>query len=188
MAMLAALPALMAAAAPVMTIASGALTAIGTIAAGNAAAEQGRLAQQAAEFEAKQLDIKGKDEKAAAQREMLELRRQKEGALSRLQATSAASGFSATDPTTLSLADEVAKYGTYQEQTALYGGDVRQRNANLAAAGKRFEGARELMLGESRRTASYLNATGTILGSLSTLGTKYGKPTAASSAAYRYGT
>ena len=187
MAMLTALPALMSAAAPVMTIASGALTAIGTIAAGNAAAEQGRLAQQAAEFEAKQLDIKGKDEKAAAQREMLELRRQKEGALSRLQATSAASGFSATDPTTLSLADEVAKYGTLQEKTALYGGDVRQRNANLAAAGKRFEGAQYLQLGEARKQASYFSAAGTILGGLSTLGTKYGGGSSASSSSYRYG-
>lgn len=179
--------AVLAALTPFLTAASVGMTAIGTIAAGQAAAQQGQLAQQAAEFEAKQLDIKGKDEKAAAQREMLELRRQKVGALSRLQATSAASGFSATDPTTLSLADEVAKYGTLQEQTALYGGDVRQRNANLAAAGKRFEGARELMLGESRKTASYFGAAGTILGGLSSLGTKYGAAPRRTSDSYRYG-
>ena len=179
--------AVLAALTPILTIASTAVTAIGTIAAGRAAAEQGRLAQQAAEFEAKQLEIRGKDEKAAGQREMLELRRQKVAALSRLQTVSAASGFSATDPTTLSLADEVAKYGTLQEQTALYGGDVRQNQANLAAAGKRFEGARELMLGQARERSSYFSAGGTILGSLSTLGTKYCAVPRRTSDAYRYG-
>ena len=152
-----------------------ALTALGSIASGRAAAAQGRAGQQAAEFEAKQLDIKSKEEKAAGQQEMLQYRRQKNLALSRLQTVGAGSGFSATDPTSLALADEITKYGTFQEQLALFGGTARERDLQLAASGRRFEGASALALGKAKRNASYLNAAGTIIGGVSSMADKYAK-------------
>ena len=51
----------------------------------------------------------------AAGRDMLQLLRQKNLALSRLQAVGASSGFSATDPSNLALANEISKYGTYRK-------------------------------------------------------------------------
>ena len=119
-------------------LAGSAVSAVGTIASGQAAAEigqqqalisrqQGEAAQKAANFEAAQLEIQGKEEKALAQREMLQLRRQKRLTLSQLQGRAAASGFSATDPTSLALADEIERYGTYQEQLALYGGTAKEK-------------------------------------------------------------
>ena len=168
-------------------IASTAMTAVGTIAAGQAAKEQGELSKRASDFEAKQLDIKAKEEKAAGQREMFELRREKDVALSRLQTVGAASGFTATDPTALALADEVAKYGTYREQLAMFGGTQRERDLELAAAGRRFEGEQARLLGSARQRSSYFDAGGTILGGLSTMATKYAKRSSGSTAAYRYG-
>lgn len=181
----------MAAIAAIATGVSGALQAAGTIAAGKASAQQGQLAQFAANYEAKQLDIKAKDEKASAQREMLELRREKESTLGRLQTVAAGSGFSATDPSTLSIADEISRYGTYREGLALYGGDVRSQDMKLAAAGRRFEGARALQSGLAAKKASYLSAAGTIAGTISSMASKFapagggfGTP---SGGGYRYG-
>src|SRR3990167_2081515 len=141
----------MAALATIATIASlagTAVTAVGTIASGRERAAMAEAAgvasQQAGEFEAKQLDIAAGEEKAVAQREMLELRRKKKLALSSLQARAAGSGFTATDPTTLAMADEIEKYGTVQEQMAMFGGTAREREARLAAAGRRFSGASAL--------------------------------------------
>ena len=138
------------------------MQAQGTLAAGKAA-------QQAAEFEAKQLDIKAKEEQAAAQRDMLDQRREKELALSKLQSNAAASGFSATDPTALALADEIEKYGTYKEQMAMYGGESRRQGITAQAAGRRMEG-------KAARIGSQYSAAGTILGGISTMASKYASP------------
>lgn len=168
----------------VASLAATGVTAMGTIAAGKAK-------QQAAEYEAAQLDVKAKEELAASQRDAEELRRKKDLTLSTLQANSAASGFSATDPTTLALADEISRYGTVQEQMAMYGGVSRSEGIEAQAAGRRMEGA------AARRGATYEaigtglaqlgrigggeKASGTILGDISSMARKYGTATPASS-------
>lgn len=168
--------------ATIASMAGTAVTAIGTIASGSAQADyyarQGAATKEAADFEAKQLDIKAKDEFAAGQRDMLQLRRQKNLALSQLQARGASSGFSATDPSNLALADEIEKYGSLQEMTALYGGESKAKDLRLSAAGRRFTGDTTASLysdySDSIRTGSYLNAAGTILGGASTMATRFG--------------
>jgi hypothetical protein len=179
----------------IAAIAGTAVGAAGTIAAGQhassaAAAEQQRLVREGAarktslEFEAKQLDVQAKNERAFAQREMFEKRRTKDIALSTLQARSAASGFSATDPTTLSLADEISRYGTLQEQMAMFGGESRANDLQLGAAGRRFSGESAMQSaiaqgeaakaeGRAKRNASYFSAAGTILGGLSSMAGKF---------------
>lgn len=179
-------------------IASTAISAVGTIASGHAAEQQGRALQQqyiqqgqankqAMEFEAEQLENQAKTEFALGQREMFEKRRGKELALSSLTARSAASGFSATDPTTLALGDEISRYGTYQEQASMYGGEAAAEGLNLSAAGRRFSGEQGLRSaiasgeaaaasGRAARNASYFGAAGTILGGLSGMAGKYGSP------------
>lgn len=117
----------------------------------------GRAQQQAANYEAAQLDIKAKEEMAAAQLDAQQLRRNKELALSTLQARSAASGFSATDPTTLDLAGEIQEYGTLQEQLALYGGKSRRAGIEAQAEGQRAGGS-------AAAQGSGYSAFGSILG------------------------
>src|SRR5690554_873728 len=171
----------MAALATIATIVSTAATAMGTIVAAQGARAQGKAAQAAAEFQAQQLDIKAKEEQAAAQREAQEARRRKELALSELQAKSAASGFSATDPTSLALADEIARYGTMQEQMAMYGGASRRAGLESQAFASRFEGR------AARRAARY-DAASTILGGVSSIANRFaGTARTPAQANYRYG-
>lgn len=180
--------------AAVASIASAGVTAVGTIAGGQQQAafleQQGREQQRAAEFEAAQLNIQAKNETALAQRERMQIQRQKKLALSSLTARAAGSGFSATDPTALALADEIEKYGTLQEQMAAYGGRVRSNELNLSAGARRFSGARALEAGYTQagltRTNSLFSAGGTILGGISSFAEKYGKRLPSATAQYRY--
>jgi hypothetical protein len=150
-----------------MIAAVASMVGAGVQAAGTIAA--GKDAQKAANYEAAQIDIRAKEEQAAAQRDALEYRHKKDLALSELQSKSAASGFSATDPTTLALADEITKYGTVQEQMAMYGGTSRRTGLEAQAAGRRMEGA------AARKGAAY-SAAGTILGGISSMADKYRRP------------
>lgn len=181
---------------PIVGAIGAGVSAVGTIAAGREAeraglAEQQRLIQEgqarqtALEFEAAQLDIQAKNERALGQREAFQKKREKNLALSRLQTVAAGSGFTATDPTALALADEISKYGTLQEQTALYGGEAEAERLKLAAAGRRFsgqsaltsayaQGAAAAESGRAARRASMFSAAGTILGGISGMAGKYG--------------
>ena len=160
--------------APYAAIASTALTAAGTIASGNAARAQGQAMKQASEYEAKVMESQGKDAQATGQRQAEQYGRQKRLALSALTTRGAAGGFTATDPTALGLADEISRYGTFQEQMAQYGGETHRRDLEAGAAGRRYEGVVGDLLGKEKQNASYLSAAGTIAGGFTDLGTKYG--------------
>jgi hypothetical protein len=172
--------------ATIASIAGTAVTAVGTIAAGNAKAAQAEAEARAADFQAKQLDVQAKDARAMGQRDMLEARKKKQLALSALQARAGSSGFSATDPTALALADEIERYGTHQEQMAQYGGTVGARDASLSAAGRRFTAGVYRDLAPRFESAGYMGAAGTILGGISTIGAKYAQRTPPSTVG-RYG-
>lgn len=160
--------------APIATVIGTGVSAMGTIAAGKAA-------KQSADYEAAQLEIKAKEEKAAGQRQAQEFARRKDHALSTLQARGASSGFTATDPTTLAIADEIARYGTMQEQMAEYGGTSRMVGTQAQAEGRRMEG-------RAASSGARSKAFGTILGGIADIGSKYNpRPAQAGGASYRYG-
>lgn len=181
----------------VTAVAGAGLTAMGTIAAGQAQADQANaqaqiVAQQAraqeiaAEYEAKQLEQKGKEELAQGQQEMLEQRRRKNLALSTLQSRAAGSGFTATDPTALNLAGDIAEYGSLQEQMSLYGGLSRRTGAEAAARATRYnaasgtyvaglESAAYRQSASAAKRGGYLGAAGTLAGGLSEGATLYSK-------------
>ena len=150
-----------------------AVEAAGTLAAG-------REAKKAAEFEAAQLEKEGKQRQASAQIEGEQYKRQKDLALSELQAGTAASGFSATDPTSLALADEITRYGTYQQQLAQHGGKVQRAGLETRARGRRMEGQAALK-------GSRYSAVGTILGGVSSAAGRYAKSKSSGGGSYRYG-
>lgn len=153
-------------------IAGTALSAVGTIAAG-------RAQQKAANFEAAQMEAKGLEERAGAQREALAAARQKRLALSRIQANAAGSGFSATDANTLDLMGETDEYGTYQQGIIQYGGESRQNYYKAQAKATRASG-------QSAYKGAMLSAAGTIVGGAVTMFDKYGRPGYGASAG-RYG-
>lgn len=193
------------------SLGSTAASAVGTIAGGSASAAAsgleasaigqradavlatGQAGLESAKFDAAQLRDKGLEETAQGQQDMIQARRLKNLTLSTLQARSAASGFTATDPTTLKLADDIEKYGTLQERLALYGGLSRARGLRNQANARMYEGKTGLQAakaeskalktsaaatrsaGSAAKTGSYLSAAGTILGGISTMASKYGK-------------
>ena len=194
----------------ILSLVGTAVSAAGTLAAGRQAQaqaeyqarayeQQGKIQQQALEFQAKQYELAGKEEQAAAQQEAEAHRREKRLALSRLQTQAAASGFTATDPTSLAIADEIERYGTYKQQLANYGGEARRANLEDEAAARRYEGeaarsgaqisaTASRLEGRSARQNATFSAIGTLAGGIGQGLSRYYQPFSSSAApSYRYG-
>lgn len=171
------------------TVAGTAMSYMGQRAAAKGTIAAGQAAKQAADYEAAQLDIKANEERAAARVEADEFLRRKELALSSGQAKGAASGFTSTDPSSLAIADEISRYGTVQEQMALYGGESRAEGTKAQAAGRRFEGNAALQGAGLKAKGQKLEAAGTILGGISTLASRFApaSTTSSSDSAFRFG-
>ena len=137
------------------TVASTAIGAAGTMAAGDNAVAMGKY--QAAEYEQQ-----AESATAMGQRSMLEERRKAGLVESTLQARAAGGGASATAPSTLNVAGEIAKRGEYNAlmdlssgqnqaagltnmgQAAMYGGKIAQEGDMYSAAGTIAGGAGSL--------------------------------------------
>jgi hypothetical protein len=176
------------------TIAGGLLQASGQQQAASIAAQgqrQAAASQKASlDYQAKQLEMQGKEEQAAAQHEMFQQRRQKDLALSALQARGAASGFETTDPTGLQIGEDIAKYGTLQEMMAAYGGSSRRTGLNAEAIGRRAEGD-AIVSGANYSAAGTLagarsSAMGTILGGLTSGFSRFAEYQPTKTTSYRY--
>lgn len=117
-----------------------ALGAAGTIGAGVAAKNE-------ADYEAKQMEIKGAEERAAAQREAQLKRREGQLVQSRQQALAAASGAGAgfDAPTIVKMMTDTAGEAEYNAQTVNYGGLSRATGLMDSARGRRAAGKASFM-------------------------------------------
>lgn len=158
-----------------LTVAGGALSAGGTLIGGAAAADAGASSQQASYFKAAQEDQAAQESRASSQRDSLEKGRQTQLALSTLQARSAAGGGSASDPGVLNLAGDISGRGEYQSLLDMYKGENRARGLEDQAIGSRLTGDAAKAEGEAKRSASYLSAAGTIIGSAGSAYRTYNK-------------
>lgn len=143
------------------SIAGGGVSAIGTIASGNAA-------RDAAYFKAAQEDQQANEARAVSQRQAEENRRRAGLATSRIQALSAASGGGASDQSILKLSGDVAGRGEYQALSDLYTGENRARGLEDAAMADR-------MTGDAQASASKFKAFGTLLSSAGGIYEKFNK-------------
>lgn len=161
----------MAALSAIMSVVGTVISAAGTMAAA-------KQQEQAADWQAKEYERQAKAERAASQQEAQQLERRKDLAQSRLQTVAAASGFSATDPTSLNVGGEIERYGTMQEQMARYGGEDRAAGLNSQATLARLSG-------QAAATGARYKAMGTIIGGIGGLA-RYGGggSTAGSSSGY----
>jgi hypothetical protein len=125
------------------------VSAIGTIAAG-------AQAKTAADYQAEQLDQQAKEETAAAQREALQAKKERDFALSRQQAVAGASGLGALDETVVNLAGDIAQQGALNEGMIRYGGEERAKGRRAQAVSARLEG-------QAKQTGSYFSAAGTLM-------------------------
>lgn len=124
----------MAAALPIMMVAS---TVLGTV----GAFQQGQAAQKAAAFEAAQADQQAGQVRAQSQRVAEEERRKTRVLQSRTQALAAASGAGAQDPTVVNLDAQIGATGEYNALSALYEGENKARGYEMQADAARYEGA-----------------------------------------------
>lgn len=131
---------------------SGISTAVGiagTISAGN-------TAEEIAQYEAQQLEIKANEARAVGQRKAEDATRDKNFVLSRQRSTAAKSGFGALDESVLQLMGDVEEEGTRQKLTDRAIGENRGRGFEDAATIRRVEGRAE-------KRAALFDATGQAL-------------------------
>lgn len=149
----------MAALAAVAGVIGTVVSAVGTIAAGNDA-------KNAAEFKAKQEEMRANEERAAGSRTMQAERRQKDLALSSLTARAAAASGDTTDAGVVELAGGIENEGELQALQAFARGENTARGYEDQAMASR-------MSGESAKRASFWRAGSTILEGGSSLYGKY---------------
>lgn len=160
----------------VATVASGALSAAGTIMGGNAAAAAGQSQKNAAYFKAAQEEQAAGEARASSQRSAFDKQRQTNLLQSKLQADAAASGGGAADPTVVNLSEGIAGRGEYQSLMDLYTGENRGRGLEDQAMGSRLTGDAQAAEGEAKKNASYLSAAGTLIGSAGSAYKTYKNP------------
>lgn len=147
------------------TIAAGAAVAgtvasvAGSVIQGRAQRRAGEAAQDAANYEARQLDASAGEEVAAGQREGFEIDRQTDLLGSRQQAVAAASGAGGDDPSITDAMSDVQREGSYRRNLALYGAIQRGRGLRGQAEATRRSG-------QAARAGSRLAAAGTIIGGI----------------------
>lgn len=149
------------------SLVSGVGTLIGGSSKASAEEEMGRLAQQGAEFQAKQFEGAADESRMASERVALDTQRKGRLALSSLVARAAAGGDATTSGDVLKLTGDIAGRGEYEALADLYTGENRARGLLDEATAKRYEGAAKEYAGkvaaQGDRTGSYFGAAGTIL-------------------------
>lgn len=127
--------------------------------------QQAAKAEQAnANYQAKQLDMKAGQDRAIAQREGLEARRQARLANSRVQALAGGGGL---DEGVLELTGDIAGEGEYNALTNLYEGEQSALGREGQASGLRVQGA-------AARTAANYKSASTVLSTASSMYGSYG--------------
>lgn len=144
----------MEAAAVILPIVAGGIGAVGTL-------YEGQVANQSAQFEARQLQEKAAQEEALAGQEAAAKRREARLANSRNLAVAAAGGGSAGDPTVIQLMGDVEAEGQMNALTEMYKGLTRKADLLTQASVTRTQG-------RNARTASYIGAAGTLFDGFST--------------------
>lgn len=105
--------------------------------------------------QARDLEERAVEVKAASQREMLEERRRKELVASRALAVSAAGGGGALDPTVVDILADIEGEGAYRESVAMYQGEQEALDLRLKAENLR-KGVTAMERGYRTRQATTL--------------------------------
>ncbi len=127
---------------------------------------EGKAASKAATFEANQMDEQALEERAYAQRDMIEQKKEANLVKSRALMLSAAGG-GASDVTNTNIIGDIHAEGEYRALTALFNGEERARGLETESAVTRYEG-------KAARRAGNVKAIGSIFDTGSSLFSRYG--------------
>ena len=129
--------------------------------------QQGEAAMDAAKLQALQLRMRANNERALAQQEAEQKRREMRYAQSRAQAVAAASGAGASDPTVVDLMGDLEETGEYEALSALWSGENQARESEFAARVAKYEG-------KLARKKARTKALTTVLSTAVSMGMRYG--------------
>jgi hypothetical protein len=157
-----------------LNIFGGIMGLIGNRASGQAAKRAGQAQAVEQQFEATQLEQNATAAIAAGTRDLAAEQLRTDLLVSRGVAVAAASGGSVTDPTVAKLLSDLSGQGAYRGAMALYQGEERARQLNMAAMGKRYEAGLSIQAGEDKQFAYNMKGMGELGQVANTLFTKYG--------------
>ena len=159
--------------ATIFTVLGTMVSAVGTIAAGAAAARQANAQAGQQEHAARVADQKAMQERAVAQRQAFEKRREGRLATSTLVARAAASGASATDPTIVKLGGDIAGRTEYLAQGHQSQGENEARRLESQAALNRWQAGIARDEADAAMPSAFLRAGSSVLSSASSLFGRY---------------
>lgn len=165
-----------------LTAVGGGLAAASTLAGGNFAKTAGQMQQNAANFQAAQLDQNAGQAIASSQRTMLDTQEKTRLAMSASRARAGVSGVDAGVGSPAENEGELAQRGSYHALMDIFNGKSAATGIENQAAGARYTGTLDEMGGEEAQSASELAAAGTLAGSAGSMASRYGAfkyPTAA---------
>lgn len=160
---------------PFVSAALGVVSAIGTIASGNAQ-------NKAYGYQAAQAEQAAGQERATAQRAAIEERRAAKFALSKGQAVAAASGTDPLSVSTVDIQEDLAAQGEYNAMSQLFAGEERARGLEGQAGAYRTQG-------KIAKQAAVITGMSTLATTGSSLYNKYGfdQPGMPTADALKYG-
>ncbi len=130
-----------------------AISAVSTVVGAASAARAGADAQSAANAEAAQMELQGRERAALAQREAERIRKQLRGVQGRQRSLLAASGFEAGDVGAEAITMETVKEASVQELLALARGESERKQSEYAAKMARRAGAQAASAGRMKAVA-----------------------------------
>ena len=160
--------------AAIFPIVSLALTAFGTLAGAAAARRQAEAERVAADYNAQMLERKANEERAVGTRKSAEKRRELEYAQSRLQSRAAASGGSASDPGTISLAADIEQQGTYNAMATMAAYTGTAINYENQASLTRYMGDMRAQALEDKAKGTLIEGFGGLASKLGSYALKFG--------------
>jgi hypothetical protein len=156
------------------TAVGGALSASSTLAGGSYARQAGQMQQQAADYQASQLDSNATQAIASSQRQMLDTQMKTRLAISSATARAAGSGVAADTGSPLADVGQLQKRGSYQALMDMWSGQSTATGLQNQAKGVRYTGQMEEISGEEQKEASKLAAMGTLASTAGSMFKTYG--------------
>ena len=156
-------------------MAAGALgSGLGTLGSASAQSAAGKAQQQAANYKAAQEGQQATQAIAAGQQNMFQQQRKTALTQSSLVARAAADGGSATDPTVLTLGQDIAGRGEINALDALWQGQDKATGLQAQANADRYNGAVAKQGADMASTGTLLSGAGTLFSRFSGLDKKQG--------------
>jgi len=150
------------------------VSARGTLAGGDYAQQAGLIQQQAANYQADQLDANASTQVGVAQQRAGMDRYQTDQLISKGRAAIGASGVSGNSTSAVSAISQIKKRGEYEALNDLWSGNNTATGMRNQATADRYSGQAAAYSGQVQQSLSRTAALGTILGGVGSMFKTYG--------------